>query len=198
MIARGRWSVQAPLAAARHGPNGRTVAKLSPAPTPSAIRFEMRSAAGFTGAGRARTCVRQPDRQVPVLPVARLKQCRSRWRHRRVTHGPRDDVGRAGGGREQGGVIEMCIDRGGAWSAVTEQVADGGEADPMHDALRGIAVPGVMEAGAVQSGRLAHLHPERGQPRGGEVAREHAAVVVRGQRRQQPRGLCPEPQGART
>lgn len=74
-----------------------------------------------------------------------------------------------------------------------KQLAHGGQPDPVHDALRGVGVAGVVEPHAAQSGLLPDPDPERVEARRGEVLGEHSRPAFRpGQRRKHLDGIARE------
>ena len=67
----------------------------------------------------------------------------------------------------------MSVDCGRGSLAVPKQLAHRGQPYPVHDALRGVPVAGVVEAHAVQSCLLPDPDPELVEARRGEVLGEY-------------------------
>ncbi len=92
----------------------------------------------------------------------------------------------------------MGIDRRGLALAVSERPADRGQADPVHDALRGLGMLVVVDAEAGQSDFLPYPDPERVEPIRREGLGEHPRRVRSPwQFRDQPCRFGSEPDGAR-
>ena len=90
--------------------------------------------------------VRRPgswgDGDGPALPgrSGSVRLVRERRRRSPVAHRAGDNGG------SLGGVVEMGVNRGGRALPVSEQLADGGEPDTVHQPLRGAGVAGVVDA----------------------------------------------------
>ena len=76
-----------------------------------------------------------------------------------VSHGAGDDGCGLGGGGAKRRIVEMGVDGGGGSLAVPEQLAHGGQADAVHDALRDVGMARVVNADAAQPGLLADSDP---------------------------------------
>lgn len=70
----------------------------------------------------------------------------------------------------QGGIVEVCIDCSCLQPSVTEQPPDGWQADAVHDALRGVGMPAVVNAHIIESCELAKHEPTMAEIGHGPVA----------------------------
>ena len=84
--------------------------------------------------------------------------------HRSIVHDAGDDGRALGGGCLQRGFVEASVSRGGRATSVIQRLASSGEADTVHDALRGKGVLTVVEAEVGKPGVLPPPAPDRLQP----------------------------------
>ena len=107
-------------------------------------------------------------------------------------------IAAAARGRRRVAPHRRGVDGGAGALAVPEQLAHGGQPDAVHDALRGVGMPGIMDVDAVQSGFLPDPDPEGVEAGRSEVVGKYPRpVFLPGQRRENLHRFRPESKGAR-